>query len=315
MLFVASRTTGALGAGISILGRDISGALPKAAAQSSLVLPDIAPSNGGAGPIFDDLPSVVSKPALLVVGRVPSFAMQPGRQVKMSLNGEPLGAFAYDQTGRFGSDVTLRDGSNVLIAGLVSEKGDVIASTNATIVLDRSAPPLTVTRPRSGETFEGEVAVQGRSAARIGIRVNDRIVAANPDGSFTFTFTAPAGPLNVVVVARNEAGVETTTRIPVVVAGPPVAPADVQVGVALDRLTAKLGESVTATLVVTTLSGRPVPNAGVSLSIGLAAGGLGTTDANGRASIAFEAPQVEGDVAIIGLSSAATGRAVLHVVK
>ncbi len=314
VLVIASRGGGVATRGLGAVAGDLARALPTAAPPTALVLPAVAPGAASAEPIFDELPSFTAEPKLKLFGRVPTFAIEAGRRIDLSLNGQSLGSFALDPAGRFGTEVTLRDGPNIVIAKLLAGN-DLVAQTSATVVLDRAAPPLTITRPKAGDALDGrEVIVEGRTAPRVSVRVNERIVAANPDGSFADTLPVQAGPLTITVVARNEAGLETVVRVLVTVKpGATGAPA-AQVGVALDRTRVKPGEQVAAQVIVTD---GAVPQAGVTvtLSVGVVSIGTARTDANGRATISFAAPTTEGDIAVVVLAAGASGRATLVVSK
>ncbi|MDO8563064.1 MAG: hypothetical protein Q7S25_04385 [Candidatus Limnocylindria bacterium] len=312
VLLIASRAVGAVSAGLGAVAGDLARALPTAAPPTALVLPAVAPGAASAEPILDELPAFTAQPKLKLLGRVPTFAIEAGRSIELSLNGQSLGSFALDPAGRFGTEVTLRDGPNIIVAKLLAGK-DLVAQTSATVVLDRAAPPLTITRPKGGDALDGpEVIVAGRTAPRVSVRVNGRIVVANPDGSFADVLPVQAGPLTITVVARNEAGLETTVRLPVTVKpGATAAPA-AQVGVALDRARVKPGEQVTAQVIVTD---GTAPRAGVTvtLSVGVVTIGTARTDASGRATISFAAPTTEGDITVVVLAAGGSGRATLVV--
>ena len=314
VLVIASRAVGVVTTGVGTVAGDLARALPTAAPPTALVLPAVAPGAASAEPIFDELPSFTAQPKLKLFGRVPTFAIEAGRRIELSLNGQSLGSFTLDQAGHFGTEVTLRDGPNIAIAKLLAGN-DLVAQTSATVVLDRAAPPLTITRPKAGDALDGpEVIVEGRTAPRVSVRVNERIVAANPDGSFADRLPVQAGPLTITVVARNEAGLETAVRVPVTVKpGATGAPAT-QVGVALDRVRVKPGDQVTALVIVTD---GTAPRAGVTvtLSVGVVSIGTARTDASGRATISFAAPTTEGDIAVVVLAAGASGRATLVVAK
>jgi len=314
VLVIASRSVGAVTTGLGAVAGNLARALPSAAPPTALVLPAVAPGATSAEPIFDELPSFTALPKLKVLGHVPTFAIEAGRRIELSLNGQSLGSFAFDQAGRFGTEVTLRDGPNIVVAKLLAGN-DLVAQTSATVVLDRAAPPLTITRPKVGDVLGGpEVVVEGKTAPRVSVRVNGRVVAANPDGSFADTLPALAGSLTITVVARNEAGLETTVRVPVTVKpGPSAAPAT-QVGVALDRTRVKPGDQVTAQIIVTDGT-APRSGVTVTLSVGVVSIGTARTDASGRTTISFAAPTTEGDIAVVVLAAGASGRATLVVSK
>lgn len=315
LVLVASRLAAAVAGGARVIVDDVGAALPRAAEPGTLVLPAVAPGAASAEPIFDDLPAYTAQPKLTLYGRVPAFAVEVGRKVDLSLNGQPLGGFALDANGRFGAEVTLRDGANAIVARLLSAQGDPVATASATVVLDRAAPPLTLARPKSGEALAGpQILVEGKTAPRVSVRVNDRIVAVNPDGTFGDTVPAQSGPLTVVVVARNEAGVETTIRVPVMVRPSASAAPLSQISVSLDRPAAKPGESVNAQVVVTR-GGGPAAGVPVTLAVGVVEVATARTDGSGRATIAFSAPTTEGAIAVVAITPEGTGRASLTVAR
>lgn len=314
VLVIASRAVGVVNTGLGSVAGDLARALPTAVSPTALVLPAIAPGAASAEPIFDGLPSFTAQPKLQLLGRVPTFAIEAGRRIELSLNGQPLGLFAFDQAGRFGVELTLRDGPNIVIAKLLAGS-ELVAQTSATVVLDRTAPPLTITRPRSGDTLDGaDVLVEGKTSPRASVQVNGRVVAANPDGTFADRLPLAPGPQTVMVLARNEAGVETRVSVPVTVRPSATAVPGAQIGVALDRVRVRPGDAVSAQIIVTD---GATPRAGVTvtLSVGVVSIGSATTAANGRASIGFAAPTTEGDLAVVVLGAGARGRATLTVTK
>ena len=316
VLFVAARVTAAALTGFESLTRDVSAALPQRQATTALILPEVASGAASAEPIFQDLPSFTAQERLLVIGRVPLFAIEAGRQVELVLNGNVLGRFAFDQAGRFGTELTLRDGPNAIVARLMTERGEQVATTSATVVLDKAAPPLTFSRPRAGEEIEGSsVTVTGKTAPRVSVRVNGRTIAPNPDGTFSETVPAQPGAMAIVVIARNEAGVETTARIPVTVRQATPLAAQLQVGVGLDVVRVRPGGPVNARIVLTNSSRQPVSGVTATLSVGVVEIGSAQTSAAGIASIPFAAPDTEGEIAVVVLAGGASGRATLIVSK
>ncbi|MBM4420224.1 MAG: hypothetical protein FJ034_01275 [Chloroflexi bacterium] len=315
VLIVVGRGSSAVVAGFSSLGTDLQRALPRPA-PTALVLPAVGAGAASADPIFDDLPSFTSQSQLTLVGRVPTFAIEGGRVIELSLNNDRLGRFAFDKDGRFGAALALRDGANTIVARLLGPQGDLVSQRSATVVLDRAAPSLSVTRPRANDSLDGpEIAVEGRTAARATVRVNGRQVAVDTNGLFADRIPVDAGAVTITVVARNEAGVETTSRIPVTVReGFAGAPGSVAVKVGLDASRVKPGTPVNATIVLSS-AGRPVSGVSVSLSVGVIVIGTATTDTSGRASIGFAAPDTEGDIAVVVLAGGSSGRASLIVAK
>ena len=314
VLFIASRASGVVADGAGSVAETVVRALPVAPSPISLVLPASVPGAVSAEPIFDQLPAFTAVPKFTVYGHVPAFAIEPGRRIELSLNDRSLGMFVFDAAGRFGTEVTLRDGPNAINAKLLAGN-DLVAQASATIVLDRAAPPLSITRPKSGDTIDSaEVQVEGKTAPRASVRVNGRVVSANPDGTFIDRLPLAAGPQTIVVSARNEAGVEARATISVTVRpSASTAPAS-QLGVALDRVRVRPGDPVNAQVIFTE-GGAARAGVTVSLSVGVVSIGTALTDAAGRAVIPFAAPTTEGEIAVVVLASGASARASLTVTK
>ncbi|MSQ37719.1 MAG: hypothetical protein EXR61_05340 [Chloroflexi bacterium] len=314
VLFIASRATGIVADGAGSVAGAVVRAMPVAPSPTSLVLPAAAPGAVSAQPIFDQLPTFTAVPKLVVYGHVPAFAIELGRRIELSLNDRSLGMFAFDAAGRFGTEVTLRDGANTVNAKLLAGN-DLVAMTSATIVLDRAAPSLTITRPRAGDTIDGaEVQVEGKTAPRASVQVNGRVVSANPDGTFIDRLPLAAGPQTIVISARNEAGVEAKVTIPVTVKPSATTVPAAQLGVALDRVRVRPGDPVNAQVIFTD-GGTARGGVTVSVSVGVVSVGTARTDATGRAVIPFAAPTTEGEIAVVALASGASARATLTVTK
>ncbi len=301
----------------------VGGALDDARAQLGEMFPALQgtraidlPSGGGAvtaDPVAKDLPDFTREPALNLVGRVPTFALAPGRTVEVALNGTTVASLTPDAAGAFSAGLTLREGPNAIALTLLSGK-DIVAHSSYTVVLDRQPPGLLVATPANGDAVEGpNVTVKGTVEAGATLTVNDLTVLTAQDGSFSDTFSASPGPLTITVVARDRAGNETTSKTSITVKAPTTA-APLTVSVALDKTKVAPGAYVLAEIRVTA-SGAPRPGETVTLQVGVITIGSATTDPNGVAHIGFAAPPNEGDAAVVVLANGATGRATLTVAK
>jgi hypothetical protein len=303
---------GAFGSGVAQFGTKVGELFPTGEGTKIIDLP----SGGGtvtADPTAQNLPDFTKEPALTLNGRVPSFALVEGRTVEVALNGAVVATVTPDAGGAFTVALTLRDGPNAVALTLLDEK-EVVARSSYTVVLDRQAPTLTVTRPAPNDVVDGpNVVVSGKAEAGATVIINDRTVVPAQDGSFTDTFTAGPGGMTLAVTARDRAGNETTVKTPITVrSNATVAP--LTVGVTLDNTRVKPGQSVLATITVTA-NGVPKSGELVTLSVGVITIGTATTDATGVARIGFAAPPNEGDASVVVLANGAAGRATLTVAK
>jgi hypothetical protein len=303
-----------LGAGIQQLGSSIVSTLPQGKGQGEIVIPEQQVSVSAA-PVLDALPEFTRETRFQIGGKVPSFAVLAGRQVEIALNGTTLGAYPIAADGRFtGSALTLPDGTSTILARLV-EGNTEIAASSATIVVDRTPPPLAITRPKANDTVEGtEVVIEGKTEPDAEVTVSGRALRPNPDGTFTDRITAPVGPLTLQIVAKDRAGNETKTTLSITVKQSTVAPAvGVTLGITLDRTKVRPGETVVVK-VVATESGKARADLSVTLQSGVFTVGTYRTDANGLATIGFAAPNHEADdVAIVVIGGGTSARATLTV--
>ncbi len=290
---------GRLGAGVAGLERSVAGALPQAD-PTDLVIGE-APVSVAAAPILDPLPEFTKNASVTVAGKVPGFALAPGRRIDVTLNGKPLGTAAIAPDGRFGPvSLALADGPNTVLVSLTEAAGDV-ASTSATVTVDRIAPALSIVSPKAGETVSGpDVIVTGKTESGASVILNDRVLRPTPDGSFTDRLTAVAnGPLTLTVVATDKAGNETKTQLQLTVK-PSASPAAVgtALSLTLDRTTVKPGETVIAQIVATD-SGKPKADVAVTLQVGVITIGTYRTNASGIVRVGFAAPDHEVQAATV----------------
>lgn len=300
-----------IGAGLADLGRSVAGALPQAK-PADLVIGEAPVSVGGA-PVLDPLPEFTKTASAVVSGKVPAFALAPGRNVRILLNGTAAPAPALTADGHFGPvTLGLADGPNT-ISVMLLEGNTEIASTSAAVTLDRIAPALQIVRPKTGDTVTGpDVTIEGKTEAGASVILNDRVLRPNPDGTFTDRLTAvPAGPLAITIVATDKAGNETKAQLQLTVK-PSASPAAVGTTLALtlDRTTVRPGETVVAQIVATD-GGKPKGDLPVTLQVGVITIGTYRTDASGIARVGFAAPDHEVSAAAVlvlggGTSATAT---------
>ena len=290
------------------VGETIAGQL----GNGQIELPTGNSTVGGAEPVVNGLPDFTRDIELQISGRVPSYAMAPGRSVEIVLNAAVIANAELDLTGTFAASLTLKDGANAIGLTLLSGK-DVIARSAYTVILDRQPPTLDVIGPVNAATLDGpNVVVQGKTEVGATVTVNGRTIVPGQDGSFSESFTPPVGPVAITVVARDRAGNETTVKSDVTLRAPTAVAT--LVTVTLDRAKVRPGEVVSAQIRVTE---RGIPKVGTvaTLSVGVITIGSAATDAFGNTRITFAAPPNEGDAAVVVFAAGTSGRTVLTVAR
>lgn len=299
-------------AGSSSLRRELEAAIARAfpaAITAPLELDRVGTVQ--AEPVVDQLPAFTSDPAVLLQGHVPSFATGEGRRVEIALNGAVVGRMDPDAAGRFAQRLELRDGENTIVVALL-EGESAIATRSVTSVLDRIAPPLAIIRPVAGQLITGQtIVVEGTTEPGARVTVNGRVVVAAPDGAFSESYSASAGPQAIEVVALDPAGNETRSSFAVSVRAAPQV-AGIAVALSLDRTRVRPGEPVVADVRILE-SGRPAGGVSVTLFAGLVEAGTSTTRSDGSVTFGFAAPRTEGEIAVIAIASSGSARATLTV--
>ena len=279
---------------------------------AQIELPSGAGNVVGAEPVVNGLPDFTQERELQLSGRVPSFAIAPGRTVEIVLNAAVIGNSELDDTGTFAATLILKDGANAIGLTLLAGK-DIVARSAYTVILDREPPALQVLGPANGANLDGpNVIVQGKTEVGASVTVNGRTIVPGQDGTFSETFTPPVGPVAITVVARDRAGNETTAKSNVILRAPTAAATVVTV--TLDRSRVRPGETVVANIRVTE-NGFGKPNAVATLSVGLFTVGTFATDIFGNARFGFAAPPSEGEAAVIVFAAGSSGRTILTVAR
>jgi hypothetical protein len=279
---------------------------------AQIELPTGAGNVVSAEPVVNGLPDFTREAQLSLSGRVPSFALGPGRSVEIVLNAVVVANAQLDATGTFAATLTLKDGANAIGLTLLSGK-DVVARSGYTVILDREPPTLELLAPTTGATVEGpNVVVQGKTEVGAVVTVNGRFIVPGQDGSFSETFTPPVGPVAISVVAQDRAGNETTAKSNVTLRAPTGGTAVVTV--TLDRARVRPGEIAVANIRVTE-NGIGKANARATLSVGLFTIGSFATDSLGNARFGFAAPPNEGEAAVFVFAAGTSGRATLTVAR
>jgi len=312
-LVALPRVAGGVGVGFEQLVASIQSSIPLFQGQSDLKLPAGGSTSVGAAPVVDALPSFTREPQLQLSGRVPSFAVQPDRTLQIVVNGAVVETDPLDASGAFNATITLRDGPNAIGVTLIGGR-DVVAASSYTVVLDRTPPTVTISRPKAGDVLDTKgFIVEGSTEAGATVTVNGHTVVPNPEGGFSDSIQTGAGPLTITVVTRDRAGNETTQKVSVVVSQATSA-AEPTLTVALNQTTVRAGQQVVAAIYLRDALG-PKVGVRVTLSVGVVVIGSAITDFSGTARIGFAAPTTEGDIGVVVLGGGTSGRATLTVTR
>lgn len=139
----------------------------------------------------------------------------PGLDVAIYQNDEEIAKVKADQSGAFKEKVTVSSGEHVFTAATVTDNGATKRSTPVKVIIDQTAPALTIDTPKKGEktnkeslTVEGkvtddhldQVTVNGKKATIKGGKYSARILLEN-------------GENTIKVTAKDAAGNKTTKKI------------------------------------------------------------------------------------------------------
>ena len=313
---IADTAAVGIGRAASSLGGVVNVFVPAPVPVGDLIINDTT-GQVGAAPLLDPTPLFTKDATLVVQGIIPSFGRAADRKVSIALNGALAVVVPIDANGHFALPITLADGTNQLVVALVTPEIETIASTTVSVVLDKVAPPLVLTKPTNGDSIAGlNLTVEGKAEPGATVLVNDRNAIVGQDGSFSETITVAAGTVPLTVIARDRAGNETKTQLSVTMNAAKASPGATAsaVAVALANPTVKPGALVTANISVVS-GGSPVQGLAVSLQVGVIPIGSALTNAAGKATISFFAPSTEGTAQVVVLAGTVIGSATLTVAK
>ncbi len=146
---------------------------------------------------------------------------EPGAEVEIFLNQHSVKKVTADADGKFlASNVELDSGYNWFSAMAKDEAQNTSAeSQRELVVYDNKPPNLSLEKPQTGNKFYGSeqkrVEVRGTTDEDARVKVNDRSVIVDQNGTF-YTFIELQDGENVIrVVASDESGNETVEEVKV----------------------------------------------------------------------------------------------------
>jgi len=165
-----------------------------------------------APPKLESLPEYTNEFSVEIKGTT-----EPGATLILFLNSKEEEAVA-DKDGEFNFTFKLNKGENSVslkardAAGNESQKTDVYK-----IIFDNEPPGLEITSPEDGKEFYGskerQVSINGQTEEGASVTINDKIVAVDANGSFTFVTTLSEGENSFTIKAEDRAGNSTEASL------------------------------------------------------------------------------------------------------
>jgi uncharacterized protein YfaP (DUF2135 family) len=123
---------------------------------------------------------------------------EAGSQAVLVVNGERLKDVKIDDRGEFGFTVLLTEGENALAVFSIDEAGNESVQTREySVQLDTSAPEIEIESPEDGTTIELRknqiTLIEGTTEPKAKVFINDRLVYAKSNGSFSMNFKLEEG--------------------------------------------------------------------------------------------------------------------------
>jgi len=136
---------------------------------------------------------------------------ESGSTVKVSRGNEEISEVLVDKDGQFTvSEITLKTGENKFKAQAVDSGGNQSKfSPTITIVLDTTAPSLSISQPEEGQEFfdeEKEILIAGETEEGINLRVNSFYTPVDSEGNFAKRLELDEGENEIKIIATDRAG-------------------------------------------------------------------------------------------------------------
>jgi len=165
-----------------------------------------------APPQIDILPEATNQQRIEISG-----SAEPAATLIFSFNGKER-ELLVDSDGKFSFSVNLRLGENRISAKAVDSTGNESQETQTLSVLyDTEKPTLELLTPADGSDFYGakqrQVVIEGQTEPGASLTINERFVAVEDDGAFSFATTLSEGSNELNVKAKDAAGNESEQKL------------------------------------------------------------------------------------------------------
>ncbi len=165
-----------------------------------------------------DVPEITSPKAGIITNKGEleiEGKASPGLDVAIYQNDEEIAKVKADQSGAFKEKVTVSSGEHVFTAATVTDKGATKRSTPVKVIIDQTAPALTIDTPKKGEkTNKESFTVEGKATDDHldQVTVNGK-KATIKDGTYSARILLENGKNTIKVIAKDAAGNKTTKKI------------------------------------------------------------------------------------------------------
>ncbi|MBU8694991.1 S8 family peptidase [Bacillus pumilus] len=165
-----------------------------------------------------DVPEITSPKAGIITNKGEleiEGKTSPGLDVAIYQNDEEIAKVKADQSGAFKEKVTVSSGEHVFTAATVTDKGATKRSTPVKVIIDQTAPALTIDTPKKGEkTNKESLTVEGKATDDHldQVTVNGK-KATIKDGTYSARILLENGKNTIKVIAKDAAGNKTTKKI------------------------------------------------------------------------------------------------------
>ena len=164
-------------------------------------------------PRLSPLPEATKSASLNISG----FS-EVGTTVQLFLRGISVKEIVTNSDGEFQfKNIHIREGNNEIYTIARDDQGNTSdKSTTWTVIMDSTAPILNLDAPNDGDKFfdkDSPVTVSGKTGENVNLRINNRLVMVNSDGSFETKISLTEGDNEIEIVVKDEAGNETRSAI------------------------------------------------------------------------------------------------------
>ncbi|MGN7329102.1 S8 family serine peptidase [Bacillus pumilus] len=165
-----------------------------------------------------DVPEITSPKAGIITNKGEleiEGKASPGLDVAIYQNDEEIAKVKADQSGAFKEKVTVSSGEHVFTAATVTDQGATKRSTPVKVIIDQTAPALTIDTPKKGEkTNKESLTVEGKATDDHldQVTVNGK-KATIKDGTYSARILLENGKNTIKVIAKDAAGNKTTKKI------------------------------------------------------------------------------------------------------
>lgn len=165
-----------------------------------------------APPRLESLPEYTNEFSVEIKGTT-----EAGATLTLFLNGDEE-EVVVNKDGDFNFTFKLDKGENTVSVKARDAAGNESQETDTyKIIFDNEPPELEITSPEDGKEFYGskerQVSINGKTEESASVIVNDRIVAVDASGNFTFVTTLSEGENGFTIKTEDKAGNSTEASL------------------------------------------------------------------------------------------------------